>query len=55
MFRIVNTLYFTAIGWTVLIIVWKWSINAPLIAGKRRRRAMEERRSQEFENLVSTS
>jgi hypothetical protein len=55
MFRIINTLYFTAIGWTVFIIVWKWSINAPLIAGWRRRRSMEEKRNEEMEDLVSIS
>ena len=37
-FRAINTLYFTMIGWTVFYIVWKWSINAPIIAGKKKKK-----------------
>jgi hypothetical protein len=36
-----NTLYFTCIGWAVFYIVWKWSINAPIIAGRRKRSATD--------------
>jgi hypothetical protein len=53
---VVNTLYFTAVGWTVLIIVWKWSIGAPLIAGKRRKRALaQEMIKQQMEGLLEES
>jgi hypothetical protein len=53
---VVNTLYFTAVGWTVFIIVWKWSIGAPLIAGKRRKRALAQETSrQQLEGLLEQS
>ena len=37
-FRAVNTLYFTMVGWSVFYIVWKWSLNAPIIAGKKKKK-----------------
>jgi len=51
-FRTINTLYFTSIGWAVYYIVWKWSINAPIIAGKRKRRALKELKALEVEKLL---
>jgi hypothetical protein len=51
-FRTVNTLYFTSIGWAIYYIVWKWSIKAPIIAGKRRKRELNEIRSSEVEELL---
>ncbi len=51
-FRTVNTLYFTSIGWAVYYIVWKWSIKAPIIAGKRKRRALRELKADEVEKLL---
>jgi hypothetical protein len=61
-FRAVNTLYFTAVGWMVFYIVWKWSIKAPIIAGKKKKkrsvplldsREMEAMLEFTFNNIVS--
>jgi hypothetical protein len=45
-FRMINTLYFTSVGWAVYYIVWKWSLKAPIIAG-RKKRSTENLKSQE--------
>jgi hypothetical protein len=61
-FRATNTLYFTMTGWAVFYIVWKWSIRAPIIAGKRKKRSANkveskdkkivEVESKEIEHLI---
>ena len=51
-FRVTNTLYFTSIGWAIFYIVWKWSIKAPIIAGKRKKRALKELKANEVEELI---
>ena len=51
-FRSINTLYFTMIGWSVFYIVWKWSNNAPIIAGKRRKRSEVEHSSDKIAGLM---
>ena len=50
-FRAINTLYFTSIGWAVFYIVWKWSIKAPIIAG-RKKRATKELQASEVEDVI---
>ena len=50
-FRAFNTLYFTSIGWAIFYIVWKWSTNAPIIAG-RKKRASKELQASEVEDLI---
>ena len=56
MFRIINTLYFTATGWMVFYIVWKWSNNAPIIAGKKRKRSLAaDQRFKEMEEIIELS
>ena len=40
-FRDTCTVYFTSIGWAVYYIVFKWSTNQPLIAGRRKKRSAD--------------
>ena len=40
-FRDTCTVYFTGIGWAIYYIVFKWSNNLPLIAGRRRKRSAD--------------
>ena len=52
-FRITNTLYFTMIGWAMFYIVWKWSIQAPIIAGKKKKkRSSKELDSKDIESML---
>ena len=57
-FRDINTVFFTCIGWSTYYIVFKWSNLQPIIAGKRKRRAlmnsdsMEEILNEVYENVV---
>ena len=45
------------IGWSVFYIVWKWTTNAPIIVGKRRKRSnikitSIEANSKEIEEMI---
>jgi len=51
-FRSINTLYFTMTGWMVFYIVWKWSLNAPIIAGKKKKRSAPMVESKEVEAML---
>ena len=52
-FRITNTLYFTMVGWAMFYIVWKWSIQAPIIAGKKKKkRSPKELDQKEIESML---
>jgi hypothetical protein len=51
-FRSINTLYFTMIGWAVFYVVWKWTNNAPIIAGKRRKRSENELSNEKVKELM---
>lgn len=50
-FRAINTLYFTSIGWMVFYLVWKWSIKAPVVIG-RKKRAAKDLQASEVEALI---
>ena len=55
-FRTINTLYFTLIGWAVFYIVWKWSLNAPIIAGKKKKkRSTPELTSADVEQMIEVA
>ncbi len=43
-FRDVNTLYFTSVGWMTYYVVNKWNQKAPITAGKRRKRREAEQK-----------
>ena len=52
-FRTINTLYFTMIGWSMFYIVWKWSLQLPIIAGKKKKkRSLKELDSNEMDSLL---
>jgi hypothetical protein len=55
-FRIINTLYFTVTGWTVFYLVWKWSTNAPIIAGKKKKkRSSPELSTEDIEHMLESA
>ena len=39
-FRDINTVFFTSIGWSTYYVVSKWSTQQPIIAGRRKRSSM---------------
>ena len=42
-FRDTCTVYFTGVGWAIYYIVFKWSNNQPLIAGRRKKRSTDSK------------
>ena len=41
------------IGWAMFYIVWKWSIQAPIIAGKKKKkRSSKELDSKDIESML---
>ena len=55
-FRTINTLYFTMTGWAVYYIVWKWSLGAPIIAGKKKKkRATPEITELDVEQMLESA